>query len=480
MSRDDASYQGQLNLTTGATTCRSSTCSNSRSGAAALAAASKPSRNNSSTNNNTNSNSKKPPLWARPRRCFSLRKLPQLASFVLVVVAICSSIPHAVSAEANTKAKARPPPSFPLPPEVRPDGCGKEVEDPNGDNFDDLKVSIIIPYRNERLDHIKGSLESILYYTPKRYLSEILFVSDGNPIEQIYLKELRSMSKLVSFLVIPSPGAGLIEAKMRAVAGAALNSTVLVFLEPHIRTNRQWLQPLLRRIRLYPKVLAMPMLDPIPQDNFNQYLRGTSGQWRFEWNLNLIFSEPVPRTPSATPYMSPATSGGIFAIRRDWWNELGLYDHGMIGWGGDHIEATLKVWRCGGHIEVVPCSHVGHLFRDPDHRPYPVVVEQVVRNYARIAEVWLEEYLPYFYKVKPEANGMEVGDLSAAFKLKEKLQCKSMKWYLENVDREMEWEKDHICIPGCDIPKICCKGPQHPQRTTLDKIMPVELYKSRP
>merc|ERR1719253_2250732 len=207
-------------------------------------------------------------------------------------------------------------------------------------------------------------------------------------------------------LVLPAPGSGLIEAKMRAVGATALESSVLVFLDPHIRVNRHWLEPMLYRIRKYPKVLAMPVLDPIPQDDFNQYGQGTFGHWRFEWNLNLVYTNPYDKymPMPLEPYPTPATSGGIFAIRKDWWNELGFYDSGMIGWGGDHVEATFKVWRCGGHIDMIPCSRIGHLFREPSHRPYDVPVDQVVRNYARMAHVWFDEHIDKFFKMKPEAR----------------------------------------------------------------------------
>ena len=60
-------------------------------------------------------------------------------------------------------------------------------------------------------------------------------------------------------------------------------------------------------------------------------------------------------------YVSAITSGGIFAIRKDWWDLLEMYDPGMWGWGGDQIEAPFKVWRCGGRFEIVPCSRIGHL-----------------------------------------------------------------------------------------------------------------------
>mmetsp|Transcript_4005 Transcript_4005/g.9332 ORF Transcript_4005/g.9332 Transcript_4005/m.9332 type:complete len:413 (-) Transcript_4005:80-1318(-) len=371
---------------------------------------------------------------------------------------------------------------FPLPPDTRPSGCSAQTSDPGGGKFEDLKVSIIIPYRNEKLEHIKGSLASIFHFTPKKYIEELLMVSDGNTPAAVYRDEITSFSKLIRILELPP--SGLIKAKMTAVTETSEKSSVIVFLEPHIRVNRMWLEPLLTRIRLNPHVLAMPLLDPIPQDNFDKYLEAGHGHWRFEWNFNLVFSNPEQKTTvTKEPYYSPATSGGIFAIRKDWWNELELYDPGMIGWGGDHIEATMKVWRCGGAIETVPCSRVGHLFRDPDHRPYPVEVPTVVRNYARVAVVWLDEYLPYFYKVKGETEGMDIGDVSAQIAMRERLQCKNMSWYLENVDREMLWEKDHICIPGCNrkqLGNICCEKPQYGGRSTIDRVIPLSEYRPLP
>jgi len=47
---------------------------------------------------------------------------------------------------------------------------------------------------------------------------------------------------------------------------------------------------------------------------------------------------------------------------------------------------------CGGTLELIPCSRVGHVFRR--RRPYgsPTGEDTMTRNSLRVAHVWLDEY----------------------------------------------------------------------------------------
>ena len=56
-------------------------------------------------------------------------------------------------------------------------------------------------------------------------------------------------------------------------------------------------------------------------------------------------------------------AGGLFGADRKFFFHIGAYDEGMSGWGGENLELSFRTWRCGGSMENVPCSHVGHIFR---------------------------------------------------------------------------------------------------------------------
>eukprot|EP00930_Biecheleria_cincta_P039149 TRINITY_DN26934_c0_g1_i1.p1 TRINITY_DN26934_c0_g1~~TRINITY_DN26934_c0_g1_i1.p1 ORF type:complete len:379 (+),score=61.10 TRINITY_DN26934_c0_g1_i1:46-1137(+) len=317
---------------------------------------------------------------------------------------------------------------FPYPPDARPRGCQKYRRK----DFANHTASIIIPWLGEKWKHMEGTMKALLFFTPDSLVDEYIWISDGNKDSKE--EKLKALSPKVKVYAFPERQ-GLMRAKMKGVEMAT--APVLVFMEAHCRPNKDWLQHLLHRVVLHPRV-----------------------------------------------YSSPGTSGGILAMRKDWFLKLGLFDPGMREWGGDHMELTMKVWRCGGSIEIVPCSRMGHLFREPSHRPYDVDVDTVVYNYKRLAELWAKDHLDYFYKMKPEAVDMRLTDMEQVIdnynSLENELGCKDMEWYLENIDHEMAWEKDRICHPfaRADDP-IKCKGDPVHGRWTVTETIPTDEYLRR-
>lgn len=100
------------------------------------------------------------------------------------------------------------------------------------------------------------------------------------------------------------------------------------------------------------------------------------------------------------------------------------------------IIKLFQVWMCGGEIEIIPCSRVGHIFRNDNPYSFPKDrMKTVERNLVRVAEVWLDEYKELFYGHGDHLidQGLDVGNLTQQRELRKKLKCKSFKWYLENV-----------------------------------------------
>lgn len=56
-------------------------------------------------------------------------------------------------------------------------------------------------------------------------------------------------------------------------------------------------------------------------------------------------------------------------------------------------------------MEIIPCSHVGHVFRDKSPYTFPGGVAKIVlHNAARVAEVWLDEWKEFYYAMSPGLN----------------------------------------------------------------------------
>lgn len=304
------------------------------------------------------------------------------------------------------------------------------------------QTSIIICFYNEQYDTLIRSISSVIHRTPAEFMFEIILVDDFSDVEGLSSKVTdyigTSGNKKIKYFNTEKRE-GLIRARMFGAKQAT--GEVIVFLDSHIEVNIQWLEPLLTRITESPNTVSIPIIDIINPDTF-AYSASPLVRGGFNWGLhfkweNLPTGTLVNDEDFIKPIKTPTMAGGLFAMNRQYFTELGEYDSGMDIWGGENLELSFRVWMCGGDLELIPCSRVGHVFRK--RRPYgsPSGEDTMLRNSLRVAHVWLDEYKDYFIKQRPESRNVSYGDVRSRQKLRADLKCKSFSWYLKNVYPEL-------------------------------------------
>ncbi|XP_063160507.1 polypeptide N-acetylgalactosaminyltransferase 14 [Candoia aspera] len=310
-------------------------------------------------------------------------------------------------------------------------------------------TSIIITFHNEARSTLLRTIRSVLNRTPVHLVHEILLVDDfsDDPDDCRLLIKLPKVKCLRN-----SKREGLIRSRIRGADVA--QAGVLTFLDSHCEVNKDWLLPLLQRIKEDPTHVVSPVIDIINLDTFAYVAASSDLRGGFDWSLHFKWEQLSPkqkakRTDPTEPIKTPIIAGGLFVIDKAWFNHLGKYDAAMDIWGGENFEISFRVWMCGGSLEIIPCSRVGHVFRKKHPYVFPEGnANTYIKNTKRTAEVWMDEYKQYYYAARPAAQGRPYGDIQSRVELRKTLKCHTFKWYLENVYPELRIPEESLYQTG--------------------------------
>uniref|UniRef100_A0A665TPU5 Polypeptide N-acetylgalactosaminyltransferase n=1 Tax=Echeneis naucrates TaxID=173247 RepID=A0A665TPU5_ECHNA len=347
-------------------------------------------------------------------------------------------------------------------PDIRHPNCKQKLYGEKLPN-----TSIIIPFHNEGWSSLLRTVHSVLNRSPPQLIAEVILVDDFSDKGHLKVALEEYMVRLPKVRILRTKKReGLI--RTRLLGAAAAKGEVITFLDSHCEANVNWLPPLLDRIAQNRKTIVCPMIDVIDHDNFGYETQaGDAMRGAFDWEM-YYKRIPIPTeereyrsTYTTTPSRSPVMAGGLFAVDRKWFWELGGYDTGLEIWGGEQYEISFKVWMCGGRMEDIPCSRVGHIYRK--YVPYKVP-GGVSLNLKRVAEVWMDEYAEYIYQRRPEYRHLSAGDMAAQKELRNRLNCKNFKWFMS----EVAW----------DLPKHY--PPVEPPAAAWGEVHIMGMEKSRP
>eukprot|EP00916_Digyalum_oweni_P014534 GHVL01023804.1.p1 GENE.GHVL01023804.1~~GHVL01023804.1.p1 ORF type:complete len:509 (-),score=81.68 GHVL01023804.1:245-1567(-) len=250
-----------------------------------------------------------------------------------------------------------------------------------------------------------------------------------NPVIDILNNELPPYMWSFVHVVRNENREGLIRSRM--IGADLVKTNYLFFLDGHVRVFSRYWEFLLESLQENPRRLVVPSIINLNETNWSR-IPSLGVKMMFKWDFSFDWFD------DGTDDV-PISSGGIVAMSKMWWDESGKYDPGMLEWGGENIEQSLRVWMCGGDIKVVRSAEIGHIFqRSPiSSKQKKVSQNRPAINQRRGAYVWLDDYFQYYDEAVQ--TKVDMGDhMVQRLALRTKLKCRNFQWFADTFKTSFE------------------------------------------
>eukprot|EP00929_Paragymnodinium_shiwhaense_P108180 TRINITY_DN74505_c0_g1_i1.p1 TRINITY_DN74505_c0_g1~~TRINITY_DN74505_c0_g1_i1.p1 ORF type:complete len:930 (+),score=127.94 TRINITY_DN74505_c0_g1_i1:202-2991(+) len=296
----------------------------------------------------------------------------------------------------------------------------------------DLKTfSVVLPCAYEG-QYAEKTVKAIWQNTARHRLHEIIVVDDGSVPPLELPQSLFSEVGVPVLLLRHNKTEGLIGAKKSG--GEAATGDVITFFDCHVKPRIGWEEAFLRQMKRKGdhRTVVVPTITSLNVATWQEYGGDGGGK-----ACLLLPSGDFPWF-YGYPGKVPIMSGGLLALSRRWFWEMGGYDPLQKAWGGENIDQSLRTWLCGGRIELAEGAFVAHMWRNQKDEStklkYPMPMESVMRNKARAVNGWFDEFKEKTFSF-PEygdfvSNRSNIGDMTFYNDVKSSLKCASFFAYI--------------------------------------------------
>jgi glycosyltransferase involved in cell wall biosynthesis len=296
-------------------------------------------------------------------------------------------------------------------------------------------LSVVIISLNEG-ESLRRTVDNLLDGLPPQ--SEIIVVDDGSTDGSTGF-----LSSGYPDITLLGPAERLGVSRARNFGARHAKGDVLVFSDAHVLTPKGWFDPLLA-------LLARPAVGVVaPAIGMMQSAAGESAGYGQKWCDASLAVGWLGRQ-SSTPYPVPLLCGCFLALRRDVFTEIGGFDSGMVLWGAEDSELSIRLWTLGYECWVAPEVEVQHAFRV--QFPYEVKWEPVLHNRFRLASMHfgprrllrVVERLKQYDEFAAASVRLLTGDLGARASMLRSLRRYDDDWFFSRFSKDLRSELSEL------------------------------------